>query len=84
MLKPQKEGIELRQQSESSTQPEDDSEDDEASEIVIGITEGEPEKYERNVRLHFLNKVIDNLRNRFPKVDVLEAFSVFDPSSLLG
>lgn len=79
-----REGIEL-QQSEPETDSTEESEDDnEPSELVITISDKEPEKYERNVRQNFLSKVIDNLRDRFPKVNVLEAFSVFDPSGLLG
>ena len=82
-IKTTREGIKL-QQSEPNTQSAEESEDEnEPSKIVISITEGETEKYERNVQQPFPNKVIDNLSNRFPKENVLEAFSVFNPSALL-
>ena len=43
-----------------------------------------PKNYEVNVCQPFLTKLLANLMERFPKRDVVEAFSVLDPSGLLG
>lgn len=50
----------------------------------VTIRTNEPENYEVNVRQPFLTKLLTNLMERFPKCDVIEAFSVLDPVGLLG
>ena len=52
--------------------------------MLVNIQANEPEKYEKSVHQTFLTEVITNLRDRFPQVKVLEAFSVFNPQGLLG
>ena len=44
----------------------------------------EPEKFEVSVRQAFLSKVATNLQERFPQVELLESFTIFDPAGLLG
>ncbi len=82
-----REGIAL-QQSETESEPEESPTSEDENEphelLVITVADREPEKYESDVRQQFLSKVITNLGDRFPKVNILEAFSVFDPSGLLG
>ena len=39
---------------------------------MVSVNEVETDRYERNVRLTFLDKVTTNPKERFPKVDVLE------------
>ena len=51
---------------------------------LVKIRTNEPERYETSVRQAFLREIIKNLGNRFLQVDVLEAFSIFDPQGLLG
>ena len=36
------------------------------------------------MRQVFLSKVVTNLQERFPQVEVVEAFTIFDPAGLLG
>ena len=62
---------------------DDDSEDEDTT-ILVHIKASEPSNYEARVRQKFLNALISNLQNRFPQVDVLEAFSILDPAGLLG
>ena len=52
--------------------------------MIIITTSGEPEKYEDQIRQKFVDKVITNVKERFPQVSLLEAFSVLDPSGMLG
>ena len=67
-----------------SAQSDTDQDDIESEFMLVNIQANEPEKYEKSVRQTFLTEVITNLRDRFPQVKVLEAFSVFDPQGLLG
>ena len=50
----------------------------------VHVGTNEPANYEARVRQPFLSKLQTNLMERFPKSDVLEAFSVLDPAGLLG
>ena len=50
---------------------------------LVTIRAGEPENFEVNVRQKFLREIIKNIEERFPQVEILEAFSIFDPSGLL-
>ena len=45
---------------------------------------GEPERYDDQIRQKFVEKVITNVKERFPQVGILEAFSILDPSGVLG
>ena len=51
---------------------------------LVQIRPNEPEKYEVSVHQKFLAEIKTNLHDQFPHVDRLEAFSIFDPVSLLG
>ena len=51
---------------------------------LVHIRCNEPDQFEASVRQVFLSKVITNLQERFPRVDLLEAFTIFDPAGLLG
>ena len=68
----------------ASAQSYSDKEENESQFELVKIQANEPEKYEKSVRQISLTEVIKNLCNHFPQVDVLEAFSVFDPQGLLG
>ena len=49
--------------------------------VTVGTNE--PANYEAHVRQPFLTQLQTNLMERFPKIDVLEEFSVLDPAGLL-
>ena len=66
----------LHQSSES--QSEEDEGD--CSAELVQIRANDPERFEVSVRQKFST----NLHDRFPQVDLLEAFSIFDPAGLLG
>ena len=70
----------LHQSSES--QSEEDERDSPAE--LVQIRANDPERFEVSVRQKFLAEISTNLRDRFPQVDLLEAFSIFDPAGLLG
>ena len=53
--------------------------------MIVKTGVGEPEMYEDQIRQKFLENVITNVRERFPQVNVLEAFSALDPAlGMLG
>ena len=54
----------------------------EATEITINVEGRAKESFDSQVRCPFLVAVINHLRNRFPAVEILEAFSIFDPHNL--
>ena len=56
----------------------------EAAVLIIKTGARESERYEDQVRQKFLDKVITNVKERFPQIGVLEAFSALDPSGMLG
>ena len=64
-----------------SPEPEqgDQSENEEFE--LVHIRCNEPEKFEVSVRQAFL---ATNLQERFPQVELLESFTIFDPAGLLG
>ena len=68
----------------ASTRSDSDEEEIESQFELVKIRANEPEKFEEAVRQTFLTEVIKNLHDRFPQVEVLEAFSIFDPQGLLG
>ncbi len=72
-------GIAL-QQSETESEPEESPTSEDENEphevLVITVADRVPEKYESNVQQKFLSRVITNLGERFPKVNILETFSV--------
>ena len=82
VTKTAKEVAEIRQSNDVGDTDESDVEVD--TQELITIREGEPERYEENVRQKFLAQVIINLEERFPQVNTLEAFSILDPSGLLS
>ena len=51
---------------------------------LVHVHTNEPEQFEISVRQAFLLKVITNLQERFLQIEVVEAFTIFDPSGLLG
>ena len=51
---------------------------------LVHVQINEPEQFENSVREVFLSKVVTNLQERFPQVEIVEAFTVFDPAGLLG
>lgn len=52
--------------------------------MIIKTGAGEPERYEDQIRQKFVEKVITNVKERFPQVSILEAFSILDPSGMLA
>ena len=52
--------------------------------LIIKTGARKSERYEDQVRQKFLDKVITNVKERFPQISVLEAFSALDPSGVLG
>ena len=52
--------------------------------MIIKTGAGEPERYEDQIRQKFVEKVITNVKERFPQVSILEAFSILNPSGMLG
>lgn len=46
--------------------------------MIIKTGIGEPERHKDQIRQKFLDKVIINVCERFPQVNVLEAFSALD------
>lgn len=48
---------------------------------LVHVQTNEPEQFETFVRQAFLSKVITNLRERFPQIEI---FTIFDPAGLLG
>lgn len=82
ITKTMKDVAELRQ---SNDRDEDDSDSEcELIDTLIQVRANEPERFESSTRQKFLSQVITNLEERFPQVDVLEAFSILDPAGLLG
>ena len=53
-----------------------------ATDIEVSIPVGAEDSFSSRVRRPFLVAVIDHLRNRFPTMELLEAFSIFNPHSL--
>ena len=51
---------------------------------LVHVQTNEPEQFESSVRQVFLSKVVTNLQERFPQVEVVEAITIFDPAGLLG
>ena len=49
---------------------------------TINVTDGIKNQFETQVRKPYLEKLIENLNNRFPRVELLSAFSIFNPSEL--
>ena len=52
--------------------------------MIIKTGAGEPERYDDQTRQKFVEKVITNVTERFRQVGILEAFSILDPSGVLG
>ena len=52
--------------------------------IIIKMGPGETERYENQIRQNFVGKVITNVKERFPHAGISEAFSISDPSGMLG
>ena len=63
---------------------QEDSEPDSDEFELVHIQHNEPAQFEVLVCQAFIAKVITNLQERFPQVDLLESFTIFDPSGLLG
>ena len=61
----------------------EESDSEEKGTELVCIQRNEPKKFGMSVRQEFLSKVIANLHDWFPQVDILEAFTVFDPAGLL-
>lgn len=51
---------------------------------LVHVQTNEPEQFETFVRQAFLSKVITNLQEHFPQIEIIEAFTIFDPAGLLG
>ena len=51
---------------------------------TINVTDGIKNQFETQVRKPYLEKLIENLNNRFPRVELLSAFSIFNPEFLLS
>ena len=75
--------VALHQNDESVPDSDGESETD-GQDDLVKIRLNEPEKYETYVRQKFLAEVIKNLQDRFPQIEVLEAFSIFDPKDCWG
>ena len=52
--------------------------------MIIMTRAGEPERYEDQITPKFVDKIITNVKECFPQVSILEAFSVLDPSGMFG
>ena len=53
-----------------------------ATDVEVNIPIGAEDSFSSRVHYPFLVAVIDHLRNRFPTMELLEAFSIFKPHSL--
>ena len=51
---------------------------------MVHVQPNEPEQFENSVHQVSLSKVVTNLSEHFPQVEVIEAFTIFDPAGLLG
>ena len=67
-----------------SPEPEHGDESENEGFELVHIRCNEPEQFEVSVRQAFLSNVTTNLQERFPQVDLLESFTIFDPAGLLG
>ena len=48
----------------------------------ISMPDNIKSKFNREVRIPYLTKLIQNLKDRFPSVEILSAFSIFNPAEL--
>ena len=83
------EASELKSQDEDSNSvsvlSEEESSDEEPSgdeEVHITCTSNAPQRFESHVRQKFLSRVIENIQERFPQAELLEAFSILDPQGV--
>ena len=75
---------ELHVEVQSGEDSNTDSDDRETEPPIITTTLSEPQCFEMQVRQKFLSQMIVNLQERFPYIELLEAFSILDPEALLG
>ena len=52
--------------------------------VHITCTSNASQRFESHVRQKFLSHIIENIQERFPQAELLEAFSILDPQGLVG